>query len=407
MCAKYVPPGKRNQMTGSSRPSFGSNGGRSLRDLEMSMKSNHCGHRNQQNMNRPFFKTNNSKPITSYREDEIIKKYHSDCFAWIENKYPPIENENYEKNNREAFRVAFRTNDLRLISRMLHNGYRWNRQISKDCCLKCNKSVVEWLINNTELPFDQEVFEVLLLRGSYECSKKAFETRPNLKWTEEAVRSICASYYKEGYTYVQDMFNNFGDLKKYIIESSEVQDFLPSLIMRFKPMSTFKFLTKNKIITNFKLTPMVVEGASMGANLEALKWLHIQLQSNKQKRSKLNEYFSPMTLAFSAQNKSEKAIPCLEFLNSIGVKGDNDTLGLACCSKSNDKTYFESLDKLLLLGCPTDSIIWLIAIKNNNIPLLEWIQRKGISYSAAMDSVTRDFANNKTIDWLQTRDLVA
>ena len=405
MCAKYVPPGKRNQMAMSSQSSPSSHtsfrSGRSFQNLEMEMKNKY---RNQQNTTRSSFKSSDSKPIISYREDEIIKKHYSDCFTWIENKYPPKEN---EKNDQEAFRVAFRTNDLRLVNRMLHDGYVWDNKISKNCCLRCNKSMVNWLIDNTELPFDQETFETLLLRGSFECSKKAFRTRPRLRWTEEAVRCICASFYKEGHNYIQDMLNDFSDLKKYTIESEEIQDCLPGLIMRFKPMSIFKFLTKNKIITEFELTPMTIEGAAMGANLEALKWLHIQLQSNKQKRSKFSEYFSPMTLVFVAQNKPDKAIPCLEFLDSIGVKGDNDTLGLACCSISKDKVYFESLDKLLSLGCPPDSVLWLIAIKNNNIPLLEWIQKKGISYSEAMDSIIRDFANSKTIDWLQTRDLVA
>lgn len=402
MSTKYIPPGKRNQMT--FKTSGG--GGRSLKDLEMELNNN-------RNKNTSFKKfsnfnnsrnSNNSKPITSYREDEIIKKYYTDCLLWIKNKYPPNEN---EKNDEEAFRVAFRTNDLRLITQMLHEGYNWNAQISNKCCLKCNKFIIEWLIDNKELPFNQKTFEILIMRASLECTDKALRTRSNLSWTEESVRSICASINKCGSNYIQDMFMNFSDLKNIVTTRKEFQEVVTGMIFRYKSLSVFRFMTKNKIISNFKVTPIIIEGAAMGANVDNLKWLYLQFMNNKLIRNKFNEYFTPITLSFVAQNKPDKAIPSLEFLNSIGVKGDNNTLGFACSSLTNDKLYFENLDKLLSFNCPIDSIVWLIAIKNNNIPLLEWIQKKGIPYSEAMDSIARDFANNKTIDWLQTRDLIA
>lgn len=405
MSSKYIPPRKRNQVT------LGTSGGRgvgrrSLKELEMELKHNN----NNNNRNNPLKRFNNSnnsnhsKPITSYHEDEIIKKYHSDCLLWIKTKYPPNEN---EKNDEEAFRVAFRTNDLRLITKMLDEGYNWTTQTSQKCCLKCNKSIVEWLIDNKELPFDQETFETLIIRASFECTDRAFRTRSGLSWTEESVRSICASINKSGTSYVQDMFINFCDLKNIVMNNTEFQEIVTGMTLRYKPLSVVKFMIKNKIITNFKVTPMIIEGTAMGANIDNLKWVHSQFMNDKSIREKFNEYFTPITLSFVVQNKPDKALPSLDFLNSIGVKGDNDTLGVACISSINEKLHLENLDKLLLLGCPVDSIVWLIAIKNNNIPLLEWIQKKGIPYSEAMDSIAHDFANNKTIDWLQTRDLIA
>lgn len=315
--------------------------------------------------------------IEDYLYDVCAKYGSINCLEFIHNNVDGLE-----ADLSEFSQICAENGSLNCLKFSFENNFNWDEKTTYEAARKGRLDCLEFAHKN-ECELSEMVIFASAVNGHLDCLKYSFDYK-------------FPGFSNEVYDYIyqRTALNGHLDCLKYLEEknisnSNELDN--PSgenscvNAIKNNHIDCFKFLHEK----GWPSKPEVCQLAIEKGNLELIKYLY---ENNITWDSYKNEYFC--TYAIEAPYEEDKKLEILEYLYSVGCKGDSGS-----CEAS---IIFKCINCLKFLyekkNCKWDDKIYYYAIQNSDISYSKYLFENGLNFKK---DICKDIAYYGNLDFIK------